>query len=177
MVYLKLQPFRYNAFGLHQSLKHTTKFYGPFKILEMIGQSAYKLHLPEIAEMHPIFHVSQLKKHIGSKAVPQANLPLVTSNGYIKLEPIEVLDTRTISRADDIITQWQIQWQNLIEAQSTWEDKLFIKSTFPEFHFRTLKSWWPDGVPCGQENSEGELYIIAQLIADAGSRDRVVAGT
>jgi hypothetical protein len=30
MIYLKLQPFRHHAFGLHQSLKLTTKFYGPF---------------------------------------------------------------------------------------------------------------------------------------------------
>jgi hypothetical protein len=30
MVYLKLQPFRHHAFGLHQSLKLTTKFYDPF---------------------------------------------------------------------------------------------------------------------------------------------------
>jgi hypothetical protein len=37
MVYLKFQPFRHNAFGLYQNLKLTTKYYGPFKILEKIG--------------------------------------------------------------------------------------------------------------------------------------------
>jgi hypothetical protein len=37
MVYLKFQPFRHNAFGLHQNLKLTTKYYVPFKILEKIG--------------------------------------------------------------------------------------------------------------------------------------------
>jgi hypothetical protein len=37
MVYLKLPPFRHNAFGLHQNLKLTTMFYGPFRILDKIG--------------------------------------------------------------------------------------------------------------------------------------------
>jgi hypothetical protein len=43
MVYLKLQPYRCNAFGLHQNLKLTTKYYGPFKILQRVGNAAYKL--------------------------------------------------------------------------------------------------------------------------------------
>jgi transposase InsO family protein len=131
MVYLKLQPFRYNAFGLHQGLKLTTKFYGPFKVLEKIGQTGYKLQLLDTTKIHLVFHVSQ----------PHSNLPLVTFDGYIKLEPIAVLDIRAIPRADNIITQWKVQWQNLSEAQSTWEDKLFIKSIFPEFYHKTLKSW------------------------------------
>jgi hypothetical protein len=46
MVYLKLQAFRQHAFGIHQSLKLTTIFYGPFKILDKIGSASYKLQLP-----------------------------------------------------------------------------------------------------------------------------------
>jgi hypothetical protein len=37
MVYLRLQPFKQDAFGLHQNMKLTTRFYGPFKVLERIG--------------------------------------------------------------------------------------------------------------------------------------------
>jgi hypothetical protein len=55
-----------------------TKYYGPFKIISKIGATAYKLQLPPTAEIHPVFHVSQLKKHISPKVVPQGNLPLVT---------------------------------------------------------------------------------------------------
>jgi hypothetical protein len=157
MVYLKLHPYRYHALGLHQNLKLTTKFYGPFKILEKIGPAAYKLQLPPDVDIHPIFHVSQLKKHIGPKVVPQANLPLVTPDGYIKIEHVAILETRALPIADNIITQWEIQWLNLAEDQSTWEDKFFIKSTFPSFYYRTIKEWWPYGTssPCGQEDSLG----------------------
>jgi hypothetical protein len=105
MVYLKLQPFRYNAFDLHQNLKLTTKYYDPFKILQKVGNAPYKFQLPESAHIHDVFHVSQLKLHLGPKVVPQSNLPLVTPEGYLKLEPEKVLDTRALPRNDDIITQ------------------------------------------------------------------------
>jgi hypothetical protein len=108
MIYLKLQPFRHTTFGLHQSLKLTTKFYGPFRIVQRIGPAAYRLYLPQSATMHSVFHVSQLKQHIGPKAVPLANLPMVTSDVYNKAEPEAVLDTRALPRQDNIITQWKI---------------------------------------------------------------------
>jgi hypothetical protein len=65
--------------------------------------------------MYPMFHVSQLKKHLGAKAVPQANLPLVTTDGYLKIESVGVLDTRALPRHDNIVTQWRVQWLNLTE--------------------------------------------------------------
>lgn len=49
MVYLKIQPYRQNAFGLRGSLKLRSKYYGPFKIMEKVGDLAYKLQLPEDA--------------------------------------------------------------------------------------------------------------------------------
>lgn len=45
LVFLKIQPYRQNAFGLRGSLKLWSKFYGPYKIIERIGSVAYKLLL------------------------------------------------------------------------------------------------------------------------------------
>jgi hypothetical protein len=79
------------SFGIRQSIKLTSKFYGPFCILEKVGTLAYKLLLPEGVNIHPVFHVSQLKKHLGGRDVPQAGLPLVGEDGRIKTEPLQVL--------------------------------------------------------------------------------------
>ena len=37
------------------------RFVGPSEIIEVIGQQAYKLSLPEDWKVHPVFHVSLLK--------------------------------------------------------------------------------------------------------------------
>lgn len=84
MVYLKVQPCRQNAFGLRGSLKLRSKFYGPFKVIQRVGTVAYKLLLPDSSDIHPVFHVSQLKQHIGHKAIPLPHVPLVTPDGYTK---------------------------------------------------------------------------------------------
>lgn len=63
MVYLKMQPYRLNAFGIRSHIKLQSKYYGPFRVLARIGQVAYKLLLPEGVGIHPVFHISQFKKH------------------------------------------------------------------------------------------------------------------
>jgi hypothetical protein len=61
-MYLKVSPMR----GLKQFQvrgKLTPRFTGPFKILERMGEVAYRLELaPQLIMVHDIFHVSQLKK-------------------------------------------------------------------------------------------------------------------
>ena len=51
-----------------QASKLAPKFIGPFKILEYIGQSAYKLELLTLYErLHPTFHVSLLEEYVAKK--------------------------------------------------------------------------------------------------------------
>lgn len=133
MVYLKLQPYRQNALGVRGSLKLRSKFYGPFRVEQKIGQVAYKLQLPEGANIHPVFHVSQLKKHLGRHAVPMPNLPLVGPDGQIKAEPVAILQRRMIPRRGEPVVQWLVLWRNLSPADATWEDATFIRATFPNF--------------------------------------------
>jgi len=46
-VYLKIQPYRMKSLAKKINQKLSPRFYGPFEVLERIGQVAYKLQLPE----------------------------------------------------------------------------------------------------------------------------------
>ena len=133
MAYLKVQPYRQNALGLRGSLKLRSKYYGPYKILAKVGDLAYKLQLPEEAEIHPVFHVSQLKRHLGNNAIPLPHVPLVTDTGMIKTTPLKVLQRRAIQRNKQPAAQWLIHWENLPAQDAPWEDVPFITKTFPSF--------------------------------------------
>ena len=37
------------------------RFVGPFRVIETIGEQAYRLALPEDWRIHPVFHVSLLR--------------------------------------------------------------------------------------------------------------------
>jgi hypothetical protein len=90
-------------------------------------------------------------------------LPLVTKEGYIKIEPAEVLDTRALPRRDEVE---KLNRKNLSEDNATWEDKLFIKTTFPDFYQQTITRWWPTEASRGQEAAQegGGAVVMTQLL-------------
>lgn len=80
-----------------------------------------------------MFHVSQLKRHAGRKAIPEPGLPLIDSYGNILTAPVAVLERRLIPRNNAPVVQWKIQWENLPSEAATWEDASFITKVFPNF--------------------------------------------
>jgi hypothetical protein len=124
MAYLKLQPYMHSSLGLQKQVKLHSKFYGLFKVPQKIGNVAYKLMLPEGYSIHHVFHVSQIKKHIGPKVIPQANFPLTDSEGNIMVYHEKLLNRRMIPRNNESVIQWMIQWVNLPPTTTTWEDSI-----------------------------------------------------
>jgi hypothetical protein len=147
-VFLRLQP--YKQMSLKQAKKDnklSPKYYGPYKVLQKIGTMAYKLELPASSRVHPVFHVSCLKKVIGDKIPVQTIFPELDEEGKIILEPEAITDTRIHQLRNRSISEYLIKWRKLPAEDSTWEDESFIQK-----HLELLKH-------CRQHLSQGEGHV------------------
>jgi hypothetical protein len=127
-VFLRLQP--YKQMSLKKSKKDnklSPKYYGPYKVLQKIVTMAYKLELHASSRVHPVFHVSCLKKVIGNKIPVQTILPELNKEGKIILEPEVATETRIRQRRNQSISEYLIKWKNLPAEDSTCEDEHFIQ--------------------------------------------------
>jgi hypothetical protein len=92
-VYMKLHPYAQMSVSQRNHHKLSYRFFGPFLVLQKIGKVAYKLQLLESSKIHPVVHVSQLKKAIPPRAQVSSNEELNSIYTLSTLVPTQVLDT------------------------------------------------------------------------------------
>jgi hypothetical protein len=95
-----------------------------------VGQVAYQLALPSHSKLHPVFHVSFLKKVIGTRCQLQTNLPELAEEGSIWLQPEAVLDQREHRLHQRTIKEVLVQWKDMTPADATWEPTTILQQ-FP----------------------------------------------
>ncbi|KAL1087127.1 hypothetical protein V6Z11_D08G161200 [Gossypium hirsutum] len=135
-VYVKLQPFRQHSIRLQRHHKLSRRYFGPYKVIGRVGEVAYKLELPESAHIHPVFHVSLLKKCLGQPDQQVTPLHLADSTSALILQPTAILEMRSIQRANSLIEQWLVQWDDSSTDEATWEDKAYMLKLFPDLNLK-----------------------------------------
>ena len=100
--------------------KLSPKYYGPYNVLQTIGTMAYKLELHASSRVHPVFHVSCLKKVIGDKIPVKTIFLELDEQGKIILEPEAITDTRIHQLRNRSISEYLIKWRKLLAKDSTW---------------------------------------------------------
>ncbi|XP_070017584.1 uncharacterized protein [Nicotiana sylvestris] len=133
LVYLKLQPYRQISLALRRNLKLSSKYYGPYKVLARIGKVAYKLDLPHESKVHPVFHISLLKKTMGDRVVVHTTLPLTSEDGKFLVKPVAIPQRQLIKRDNSTVVRVLVQWSNPPPKDATWEDYHYINARFLEF--------------------------------------------
>ena len=130
-VFLKLQAYRQTSISNNQVPKLTPKFYKPFKVVDKEGVVAYKLELLVKAQIHNVFHVSQLKKVVGY--IGQYSPLPSFSNQVATFEPLAILKRKMVKRDNIDDFQLLIHWKDLSSTEATWEFSSKMRKRFPQF--------------------------------------------
>ena len=92
-VFLRVSPTK-GVMRFGKKGKLSPRYVGQYKILKKIGKVAYELELQaKLAVVHPVFHISLLKKCVGDPAsiVPLESVTVKDSLSYEDV-PVEILD-------------------------------------------------------------------------------------
>ena len=133
-VYLKLQPYRQTSVAFRGSLKLSPRFFGPFKVLEKVGQVAYRLDLPVGSQIHNVVHVSRLRKVLGNIKPVSPMPPPVADDSTILPQPETILARREIQKGKyRPQTEILVKWMGTTAEDATWENAWRFSKSYPNF--------------------------------------------
>ncbi|XP_023768928.1 uncharacterized protein LOC111917476 [Lactuca sativa] len=128
----KISPWKgMIPFGKHGKLNPI--YIRPFEILARIGLVAYKFQLPpEINNVHPVFHVSNLKKYLSDETlVISLDEIEVNENLHFVEEPVEITDREVKRTKQSSIPIVKVQWSAKRGPEFTWEREDQMKLKYP----------------------------------------------
>ncbi|GJR24260.1 putative reverse transcriptase domain-containing protein [Tanacetum coccineum] len=140
-VMLKVSPWKgVVRFGKRGKLN--PRYVGPFKVLEKVGEVAYKLELPEeLSRVHNTFHVSNLKKCHADEplAVPLDGLHLDDKLHFVE-EPLEIVGREVKRLKRSRIPLVKVRWNSKRGPEFTWEREDQFKKKYPHLFTKTAPS-------------------------------------
>ncbi|GJU43373.1 hypothetical protein Tco_1200639 [Tanacetum coccineum] len=124
-VMLKVSPWKgVVRFGKRGKLN--PRYVGPFKVIEKVGEVAYKLELPEeLSRVHNTFHVFNLKKCYADEplAVSLDGLHFDDKLQFIE-EPIEIVDPEVKRLKQSHIPLFKVRWNSKRGPEFTWNTRI-----------------------------------------------------
>ena len=123
--------------------KLSSRFIGPFEILERIGIVTYRLVLPpSMTGVHKVFHVSILRKYTPDPAhVEDWGHIEVNTDGTFEEGPLCIVDSR-----DQVLLRKTVRLVRVLRRhygvkELTWEREDTMRATYP-FLFRDEGTWF-----------------------------------
>ena len=131
-VLLKVSPMKgVMRFGKRGKL--SPRYIGPFEVLKRVGEVAYELAFPPgLSGMHPVFHVSMLKKYHGNRNyIIRWDSVLLDENLSYEEEPVSILGKEVRKLRSNEIASIKIRWKNRPIDESTWENEVDMQERYP----------------------------------------------
>lgn len=110
--------------------------YGPFEVIQRIGEVAYKLKLPDQWKIHPVFHVSKLKanneelQHFPDRQREVTRPPplLQDKEGEQEYEVERIVGVRTRRKGRKTMKEYLVLWKGYPEWERTWEPEANLQN-------------------------------------------------
>nr|GEV80209.1 reverse transcriptase domain-containing protein [Tanacetum cinerariifolium] len=141
---IKAAPFEalYGVVRFGKRVKLNPRYVGPFNVLEIVGDVAYKLDLlEELSRVHNTFHVSNLKKCHADEplAVPLDGLHVDDKLYFVK-EPVEIMDREVKQLKRSRILIVKVRWNSKRGHEFTWEREDQFRKKYPHLFTKTAPS-------------------------------------
>jgi hypothetical protein len=111
--------------------KLSPRFIGPFRVCRVVSDVAYELQLPTTMKIHPVFHISKLKKYVNgldqfpTRPQQEINRPTTTEtiDGEDAWEVERILKKRErrVGRGRVKVIEYLVKWKGYPDWENTWE--------------------------------------------------------
>ena len=133
MVFLRISPWK-GVLRFGKRGKLSPRYIGPYRIVERIGEVAYRLELPsDLDRIHDVFHVSMIRKYIpGPSHVLTEQLVEIQENLTYEEEPVQILDRREQVLHNKTIPLVKVLWRSHTVEEATWELEAQMRRQYPQ---------------------------------------------
>ncbi|WVZ19293.1 hypothetical protein V8G54_006615 [Vigna mungo] len=112
--------------------KLSPRYIGPYQIIRRIGPVAYEIAIPpQLANLHPVFHVSQLRKYVFDPShMLEIDDVQVKEHLTIEVQPVRVEENRYQRWKNKIVTLIKVVWDSRT-GDYTWELEDKMRESYP----------------------------------------------
>ncbi|GKD34458.1 hypothetical protein Tco_1249967 [Tanacetum coccineum] len=138
---LKVSPWKGVVYFVKWG-KLNPRYVGPFRVLEKVGDVAYKIELPqELSRVHNTFHVSNLKKCYFDEplAVSLDGIHINDKLHFVE-EPIEIMDREVKRLKQSRIPIVKVRWNSKRGHEFTWEREDQFQKKYPHLFTKNAPS-------------------------------------
>ena len=113
--------------------KLASRYIGPFEIKFRVGKLAYRLMLPpELLRIHPVFHVSMLRKYIVDPShVLQPQTVDISEDQTYEEYLVAIVDRQVRQLRTKKIPMVKVLWSNHTVEDCTWETEAVMRESYP----------------------------------------------